>query len=83
MLEPKKPEDSAIILEFKVFNARREQTLEDTVKAALEQIQEKNYAAALVEKGIPENRIRSYGFAFQGKMVLILSSRNTRRCLMR
>ena len=71
MLEPKKPEDSAIILEFKVFNARREQTLEDTVKAALAQIQEKNYAAALVEKGIPENRIRSYGFAFQGKTVLI------------
>ena len=71
MLEPKKQEDPAIILEFKVFNGNREQTLEDTVQAALAQIEEKQYAAQLVEKGIPENRIRRYGFAFQGKKVRI------------
>ena len=71
MLEPKDKADDAFILEFKVFNRRREQTLSDTVASALAQIEEKNYAAALVEKGIPETKIRKYGFAFEGKNVLI------------
>ena len=71
MLEPKKQEDDAIILEFKVFNGRREQTLEDTVEAALTQIEEKQYAKLLMEKGISGERIRKYGFAFEGKEVLI------------
>ena len=71
MLEPKKPEDPAIVLEFKVFHNKREKTLEDTVQAALAQIEEKKYTAQLVAKGIPEERIRRYGFAFQGKQVLI------------
>ena len=71
MLEPKKQEDDAIILEFKVFNGRREQTLEDTVEAALTQIEEKQYEKLLMEKGISGERIRKYGFAFEGKEVLI------------
>jgi len=72
MLEPKNPkENDAIILEFKVFNRRREKSLEETVQAALDQIKEKGYAARLIAKGIPEEHIRSYGFAFQGKKVLI------------
>ncbi|MDY5577129.1 MAG: PD-(D/E)XK nuclease domain-containing protein, partial [Lachnospiraceae bacterium] len=71
MLEPKKQEDDAIILEFKVFNGRREQTLEDTVEAALAQIEEKQYEKLLMEKGISGERIRKYGFAFEGKEVLI------------
>ena len=71
MLEPKDKADDAFILEFKVFNRRREQTLEDTVAAALAQIEEKNYAAALMEKGIPATKIRKYGLAFEGKNVLI------------
>ena len=72
MLEPRHPqEDDAIILEFKVFNARRENSLEDTVQAALEQIEKMKYAEKLSERGIPKERIRSYGFAFRGKQVLI------------
>ncbi|MCD8084265.1 MAG: PD-(D/E)XK nuclease domain-containing protein, partial [Clostridiales bacterium] len=71
MLEPREPEDQAIILEFKVFDPEDEKTLEDTVRSALDQIEEKKYATTLVEKGISTERIRKYGFAFRGKRVLI------------
>ena len=72
MFEPKNSQkDDAIILEFKVFNKRRKNSLEDTVEEALRQIDKKQYAAGLVEKGIPKARIRNYGFAFEGKNVLI------------
>ena len=72
MLEPKVPEkDDAIILEFKVFDPNEEETLRDTVQEALAQIERKQYAAQLAARDIPKERIRSYGFAFQGKRVLI------------
>ena len=72
MLEPcNKEKDDAIIIEFKVFKKRTENSLSDTVQAALKQIEDKQYKAQLVAKGIPEDRIRSYGFAFEGKKVLI------------
>lgn len=72
MLEPREPQrDDAILLEFKIQDAEDEATLKDTVQAALNQIEQKQYAAQLVERGIPKERIRSYGFAFCGKKVLI------------
>ncbi|NBK92285.1 hypothetical protein D5278_09935 [bacterium 1XD21-13] len=70
ILEPKKNDDG-IILEFKVQDAEDEKDLTDTVKAALHQIEKKNYEAALISKGVPEGKIRKYGFAFCGKKVLI------------
>ena len=71
MLEPKNQNDDAIIIEFKVYDRAEENSLEDTVAAALAQIEEKRYAAALEAKGIAPGRIRKYGFAFEGKNVLI------------
>ncbi len=72
MLEPKNPkEDDAIIMEFKVKDPEDEADLKDTVAAALKQIEEKQYTAQLISRGIEKERIRSYGFAFQGKRVLI------------
>ena len=73
MLIPKNDDRkyNAIILEFKVFDSYDESTLEDTVKSALKQIEEKNYDAELIARGIDKERIRHYGFAFEGKKVLI------------
>lgn len=72
VLEPKDIKaDDAMILEFKVRDPQEEANLTDTVKEALKQIKEKKYAEALKEKNIPQEHIRCYGFAFQGKKVLI------------
>lgn len=71
ILEPISGEDDAVIIEFKVFNARKEKNLEQTLENALDQIREKQYEASLIEKGIPAEKIRKYGFAFEGKRVLI------------
>ena len=64
-------EADAIIIEFKVQDASEEMELSDTVASALEQIEEQNYEAGLIARGIPKERIRKYGFAFCGKKVLI------------
>ena len=60
-----------IIIEFKVINPRKENSLEETVEAALKQIEEKNYDAELIKRGVKAENIHHYGFAFKGKKVLI------------
>ena len=74
MLEPiDKSNDNlpCIVIEFKVINPKKEKTLEETVEAALKQIEDKGYDAELVKKGIKRENIHHYGFAFRGKKVLI------------
>ena len=75
MLEPRNHADDAIIIEFKVYDPEEEQHLQETVQSALAQIREKQYASALIAKGIPEEHIWRYGFAFEGKKVLIETDR--------
>ena len=71
VLEPKRQEDCAVIMEFKVRDPGEEKTLEETAKEALAQIERKKYEAALTAKGIAPGQIQKYGFAFEGKTVLI------------
>lgn len=79
MLEPQNRHDDAMILEFKVRDSGDEKDLTDTAMAALRQIEEKDYASSLIAKGYHESSIRKYGFAFQGKKVLICSNRFSSR----
>ncbi len=71
VLEPFRDGDPAFVLEFKVHDSEEEETLADTVAAALRQIEEKAYDTELTARGISKERIRHYGFAFAGKTVLI------------
>ena len=70
---PRKPAElPGIIIEFKVKNEKKgEKTLEDTVGNALLQIKEMKYEAELLDAGVPRENIHAYGFAFEGKEVLI------------
>lgn len=74
MMIPRKPGNRrcpAIIMEFKVHNSKKEETLEETVDYALDQIEAMNYDAQLFARGFERKEIRHYGFAFEGKKVLI------------
>ena len=72
MLEPVNKNDLAFIFEFKVLDPDyNEKTLDDSLQSALRQIHEKNYDAELIARGVPKDKIRHYGFAFEGKSVLV------------
>ena len=74
MLEPRNKNKNAMIIEFKVRNTKKEKSLEETVKTALQQIEAKQYETVLLAKGIQRECIKKYGFAFEGKVVLIGSN---------
>ncbi len=71
MLIPRNFAEQAYVLEFKVHDPDEEVSLQETVQAALMQIQEKQYDAELAELHIKPEQIHHYGFAFEGKKVLI------------
>lgn len=71
MLIPRDFAEQAYVLEFKVHDPEEEESLQETVQAALMQIQEKQYDAELSELHIKSNQIHHYGFAFEGKKILI------------
>lgn len=71
MLIPRDFAEQAYVLEFKVHDPEEEESLQETVQAALMQIQEKQYDAELSELHIKPEQIHHYGFAFEGKKVLI------------
>ncbi len=71
MLKPLRKEDTGIILEFKVHDPKEESSLEETAAAALKQIDEKKYDRTLLDLGLEKENIKKYGFAFEGKKVLI------------
>lgn len=71
VMEPLNKNHKAVVMEFKVFNPAKEKDLRETVENALKQIQEKGYDTELTARGISKEEIRHYGFAFEGKKVLI------------
>lgn len=71
MMEPVYETDDAIVMEFKVFSKLKDKTLKKAVENALKQIEYMRYDYELIARGIPKDRIRHYGFAFDGQVVLI------------
>ena len=71
MLEPVDAGKPAFVLEFKVFNPRRESSLEEAADAGLKQIEEKQYVAELAARGFSAESIHRYALAFEGKRVLV------------
>lgn len=71
MMESRDEKNDSIIIEFKVLDKKKDKDLSDCAKRALMQIEEKQYADQLVASGVDENRIKKYGFAFEGKNVYI------------
>ena len=71
MLIPYNKNSHAIVMEFKVIDPDEENSLDETANSALQQIDDKNYDTELLSQGYDKKSIQHYGFAFEGKKVLI------------
>ena len=71
ILRAREENGNSYIMEFKVFDRERDENMKACVARELQQIEEKQYETELVADGIARERIRKYGFAFDGKKVLI------------
>lgn len=71
VMEPLDRQGQAVVMEFKVFNPIKEKDLHETVENALQQIEDKKYDTELMARGVAKENIRHYGFAFEGKTILI------------
>ena len=67
MLEPKDKNANSFIMEFKVLEDLEENTIEDTIESAKNQIIEKQYEQNMLERGF--TNITKMVFAFRGKEV--------------
>ena len=68
---PLQEDMDAFIMEFKVYDEKKEDSLTQTADNALRQIEEMGYETDLLAAGIPQERIYKLGFAFAGKDVLV------------
>ena len=69
MLIPKDPSQLGIIMEFKKIGRFEKSRLEAAVESAIKQIEYRQYAQELLDRGV--RRILYLGFGFEGKEVLI------------
>ena len=67
MLEPKDKNGNSFIMEFKVYKEDKEKDIEETIKSAKKQIEEKQYEQNLKERGF--TNITKMVYAFKGKEV--------------
>ena len=65
MLEPQDKNKNSFIIEFKVANKMRENTIEEVIENARKQIEDKEYESNLRERGF--TNITKMVFAFKGK----------------
>ena len=65
MLEPQEKNKNSFVIEFKVANDMKENTIEDVIESAKKQIEERDYESNLRERGF--NNITKMVFAFKGK----------------
>ncbi|MBK8397926.1 MAG: AAA family ATPase [Leptospiraceae bacterium] len=68
-LIPSDKSQKGIIIEFKSVNVKRSETLDDAVKSALAQIEEKQYESELRSLGVTD--ILKLGIAFEGKKIQV------------
>ena len=67
MIIPRETGKLGFIIEFK--KTRKKETLESAVTSALEQIENKKYAAELIERGIKD--YKKLAIVFSGKEVIV------------